>query len=173
MTHVTRGSPQPGLVTPHVCITRLPAQPPSETREQVAAGKNLSAQSPRMHRSKKLQCSGRAVAGPYVPSQGRGGAGAESRSLSPNCQASRVLGKAGSRDPPTPSEFPVSLEQVVHQLLFKYPLEGAGPALRDRLEASPKWCSKKCPSSREHEWIPAAPAVTALPPLPAAWLLSR
>lgn len=75
--------------------------------------------------------------------------------------------------PPSPSEFPVSLERVARQLLFKYPLEGAGPALSDRLERSPKGCIKKCPNSREHEWIPAAPAVAGLPPLPAAWLLSK
>lgn len=92
---------------------------------------------------------------PDIPSTGKG--------RDPGC---RLL-------PPAPSEFPVSLEQVVHQLLLKYPLEGAGLALSDRLEPSPKGCNKKCPNSREHEWIPAAPAVTGLPPLPAAWLLSK
>lgn len=171
MTHLTWGQPPAWFSYPARLHRSAPS--PASLGNSGAAGESLPAQSPGMHRSKKLQCPGRAAAGPYVPSQGREGAGAGSGSLSPHCQASRVLGRAGSRNTPTPSEFPVSLEQVVHQLLLKYPLEGAGPALSDRLEPSPKWCNKKCPSSREHGWIPAVPAVSGMPPLPAACLLSR
>ncbi|KAL2295913.1 hypothetical protein Nmel_017443 [Mimus melanotis] len=174
MTRLTWGSPQRGLVTQQVCITLLPAQLPWKLGSKRQPGRVSQPKALACIEARSCSAQAELLQGRTYPARGE-----EEQEQSPGHrpQAARHPeyweGQGSGLPPPTPPEFPVSLEQLAHQLPFKSPLQGAGPALSDRLEPSPKGCNKKSPSSREHEWILAAPAVLELPPLPAAWLLSR
>lgn len=125
MTRLTWDSPQRGLITQQVCIILLPAQLPSETWEQ----ESLSPKP--LHASKQEAAVPRQSCCRAVHTQpGTRRNKNRVRVTVPKLPGIPSTGKG--RDPgipPTPSEFPVFLEQIVHQLLFKYPLQEVGPAL--------------------------------------------